>query len=170
MCCAHIGCELSTSAPATLCPEAGTCRNRVPYGHPCGARSRTMWLRCWRSPQPSSLGCWSTASSRARRSYRCFSARSFWQPGLAASARVCLQSDSLILAFEYFFISPMHPMAFGVQGGLRLALFAVAALFVGQRGAETYRGVAAARARRSAGDGRRATAQRNLFGGSAAPQ
>src|SRR5262249_15232416 len=35
-----------------------------------------------------------------------------------------------ILAFEYFFISPMHPMAFGVQGGLRLALFAVAALFV----------------------------------------
>ena len=34
-----------------------------------------------------------------------------------------------ILAFEYFFISPMHPMAFGVQGGLRLALFAVAALF-----------------------------------------
>jgi PAS domain S-box-containing protein len=35
-----------------------------------------------------------------------------------------------ILAFDYFFISPMHSLVFGLEGGLRLALFTVAALFV----------------------------------------
>jgi PAS domain S-box-containing protein len=35
-----------------------------------------------------------------------------------------------ILAFDYFFISPLHSFGFELDGGLRIALFTIAALFV----------------------------------------
>jgi C4-dicarboxylate-specific signal transduction histidine kinase len=34
------------------------------------------------------------------------------------------------LAFDYFFVSPLHSFGFGLDGGLRIALFTIAALFV----------------------------------------
>jgi PAS domain S-box-containing protein len=50
-----------------------------------------------------------------------------WLGGLGPGL---LATGLSILAFDYFFISPVDSLAFGLQGGLRIALFTVAALFV----------------------------------------
>jgi PAS domain S-box-containing protein len=50
-----------------------------------------------------------------------------WLGGLGPGL---LATGLSILAFGYFFIAPVHSFATGVQGGLRIALFTVAALFV----------------------------------------
>jgi Domain of unknown function (DUF4118) len=72
-------------------------------------------------------------------------------PGLLATALS-------ILAFQYFFISPIHSLVTGFQDLLRIALFALTGGFRGVRlrGAKAHGGIAAARARRSAGKRSRA--------------
>jgi PAS domain-containing protein len=50
-----------------------------------------------------------------------------WLGGLGPGL---LATGLAILTFDYFFIPPMHSFATGVQGGLRVALFTVTALFV----------------------------------------
>jgi PAS domain S-box-containing protein len=50
-----------------------------------------------------------------------------WLGGLGPGL---LATGLSILAFDYFFISTVHSLVFGLQGGLRIALFTVTALFV----------------------------------------
>ncbi|HYZ45808.1 MAG TPA: ATP-binding protein [Xanthobacteraceae bacterium] len=50
-----------------------------------------------------------------------------WVGGLGPGL---LATGLSILAFDHFFISPLHSFGFGLDGGLRIALFTIAALFV----------------------------------------
>src|SRR5262245_22893424 len=50
-----------------------------------------------------------------------------WVGGLGPGL---LATGLSILAFDYFFVSPLHSFGFGLDGGLRIALFTIAALFV----------------------------------------
>jgi PAS domain S-box-containing protein len=50
-----------------------------------------------------------------------------WVGGLGPGL---LATGLSILSFDYFFVSPLHSFGFGLDGGLRIALFTIAALFV----------------------------------------
>jgi len=50
-----------------------------------------------------------------------------WVGGLGPGL---LATGLSILSFDYFFVSPLHSFGFGLDGGLRVALFTIAALFV----------------------------------------
>src|SRR4029077_21043932 len=116
MCCTHIGCQLSTSAPAALRPGGGN----VP-------RSSPRWPSL-RGAIPHYLVAVLAVTAATGAAllvdrflqtapfvslFLCAVLLAGWLGGLGPGL---LAIGLSILAFDYFFISPMHSLVFGLEG------------------------------------------------------